>query len=348
MTTHLVAQSAANMNATPVSALWACAKVINQLTKRVNLIIGRELADMVLPGAVAGISIDSNTENIETDNTIYFRHKGLIYSVAAIAEIDISSLSGAGDTIATSKYGVLYVFVNTAGTADVETDKTAQDYSTLIEAWSAFSVASNTLPPGTDDVCIGAVLVLEGGSGAFTWGTGNIGGETETYLDFFGLPGVAIKLASFALDTAAATFTYGTVTCKLGDGTNVAASGKANVTISGTAVATAKTGAWLFYVQADDIERAEQLGAAYADLSTAKAAVRDHNPSPYLPLVGVIYVVNTSGSNFTPGTTKLDAAGIATTFVSLGPGSDQLEVGRANIHQPYSITDDINTKGGTP
>lgn len=350
MTTRTVEQSAANMIQTPESALWAATSVINQLANRMNLIIARELADQVMPGAVAGLAVDGvNPENIEMTNTVYVRHKGLLYLHTAVAELDISALTAGGDTVAQTTHGVLWVYLNTAGTGDVETDKAAQDYATLIEAFSAFSVAANTLPPGTDDVCIGAVLVLEGGSGVFTWGTDSITVESETYYDFFGLPGIEIAMASFALDAAAATFTYGAVTIRLGDGTVTAATGKANVVIAGSNVADGDVGAWLFYVQADDVERAEQLSATYADLATAEDGVRDHNPNPYLALAGILFVENASGANFVPGTTNLDAAGITATFTTLGPGADQLEVGRAQLNQPYAIADDITTrKGGTP
>ena len=310
-----------------------------ELAATINELITQYKPNMVVPAVtLAGLSVDGvNPENCETDNSIILRHNGVEFIATAVAELDISALSGGDATIAQNKDGVLWIFINTAGGGDAEVDKDAQDYATEIEAWAAWAVAANTLPPGTDDICIGAIFVSEDNDGAFTWGTDSLTTESAVYKDFCGLPGVEVVVVSLALDAAAATFTYGAVTVRLGDGTRVAATGKANVTISGSNVADGAVGAWLFYVLADDVEIATQLGAAYADLATAQAAVRDHSPNPYLPLAGVIYVQNASGAAFVPGTTNLDATGITTTFVSIGPGSDLLEFGRAQLGQPNQV-----------
>lgn len=315
----------------------------DELIETLNELITETRRDQVVysasPGAGAGIDVDDGgAQDIETNNAIVIQKNGLRYPVAVDAAFDISAAATcAGDTVAQSKSGVAWVFADISGNLDMETDTAAQAYDSAIEAWAAYSTASNTLPVASDEVAIGAVLVTEGGSGAFTWGDDSISAETETFVSFEGLPGVHSAAASFALDAAAATFTYGAATVRLGDGTVVSATGKANVTISGSNVADGAAGAWLFYVQADDVEHAEQLGAAYADLATAQAAVRDHLPNPYLPLVGVIYVENDSGANFVPGTTNLDATGITATFTTIGPGSAHLEVGRAQLGQPHQV-----------
>lgn len=321
--------------------------VLDELTSTINELITQFGADLVVPtGTVAGLDIDDiNAENVETNNTIVIRHNGLYYTISATAEADISALSAAGATIAQAKHGIGWVFSNTAGTVDVEVDKDAQSYDTAIEAWSAYSTAANTLPPGTDDVCISAIHVEEGNSGTWTWGTDSISGETEAFHDFSGLPGIETALASFALEASSSTFSYGTATVRLGTGTRVAATGETGVTISGSNVATTKTGAWLFYLLADDTAHAEQLGAAYASLSAAQTAVRDHTPNPMLALAGVIYVQNDTAGDFVPGTTNLDATDITVTFTKIGPAANWLEFGRAALGQPNQVLQ--NASAGT-
>lgn len=316
--------------------------LINEVRSTLNELISDNhlFGDCVLPtpaGAGAGFTDSSSAENAKSANAITIRHKGMPFAVAVDTDIDISALTGGGDTVAQSKAGIMWLFANTAGAFDAETDKAASAYDSLIEALAQYSVATNTLPPGTDDVPVGAVAVVEGGSGAFTWGTDSIATETETYYSFEGRPGVLVAAASFAADSSAATFTYGAVTVRLGTGTKVAATGKANVTISGSNVADGAVGAWLVYVLADDVEIAVQLGAAYATLAAAQAAVLAHNPNPLLPLIGVIYVENGSGATFVPGTTNLDATGVTTTCTTIGPEGDHLEIGRAQLNQPHEV-----------
>ena len=127
----------------------------------------------------------------------------------------------------------------------------------------------------------------------------------------------------------------------LGSGTRVVATGKANVAFEGTTVvAVGKTGAYLLYVLADDVEVLKTQGSAHADLQTAKDAVRDMAPNPLLPLIGVLYVTATLNA-FTPGTTALDLNGIDTEFVKVGTGTNYLEYGRSSGSKHTPI-DDLN------
>ena len=277
-----------------------------------------------------GMAVDASAQDVQFNNAIHYKIAGQTYYKDVDAAVDISAeCVGAGDTVATSKAGALWMMVTTDGTVDGETDKAAQDYASAVLALAQYSIATNTLPVA-DHVPVGVIQVTEGGSGAFTWGTDSITAETETYYSFEGLPGIESAMASFALDAAAATITYGAVTFMLGTGVRVVATGKANVVFDDTTqVAVGKTGAYLLYALADDTEALVEVGAAYADLQTAKDAVRDLAPNPLMPLLGAIYVTARLNA-FTPATTLLDLNGIDTEFVTYGVTTDRQEHGRSS------------------
>lgn len=280
--------------------------------------------NQVLPtGTAAGLGPDAAAADIQMANAIELFINGFLKAPAKVDPIDVSALLDAA-TVGTSKYGVLWVFQNADGTADVEVDKTAADYTSLIQALGQYSKPTRTLPPSDGMIPIGCVVVLEGGSGEFTWGTDSIAAEGETYYNFAGLPEILIPAASLALNAGAATFVYGAVTFRLGTGVRVAATGKTGVTIGGSNVADGKTGAWLIYGLADDVEYALQLGNAYPTLADAQNAVAVHTKNPMLALVGAMYVQNASGGNFVPGTTNLDATDVTTTFETFGPTHSDL------------------------
>ena len=301
-----------------VGGTWATANI----TFRGSTEPPEAFTGVVPTGTVAGLAVDANANDIQMTNAVTLQVNGGTYATPVkVDPIDISTLISAAATINTSKHGVLWVFQSTAGTVDVDTDVTTADYATAIEAFAQYAKPTRTLPPSSGMVPIGAVRVTEGGSGAFTWGTDSITAETEAYFDFFGTPEVLVRAASLALDAGAATFTYGATTIRLGTGVRVAMSGKANVAITGTDVAAGKVGAWLIYGLADDVEYALQLGYDYPSLASAQGAVASHTKNPYLALIGAMYVQNIhAASAFDPGTTFLDASGLAsTTFVTYGP-----------------------------
>jgi len=279
----------------------------------------------VLPnGTTAGLAVDANAQDIQMTNAVTLERSGSFYTPAKVDPIDISSLLSAAATIDTNDHGIMWIFQQITGSTEtgviaVETDTATAGHTSAIMAMAQYAVSSRALPNVSQYVPIGCVHVNEGGSGAFTWGTDSITAETEAYYDFVGVPEVLIRAASLALDGAAATFTYGATTVRLGTGLRVAATGKANVAIAGSNVADGAVGAWLLYVLADDVEYALQLGAAYPTLADAQACVANHRANPLLALFGVMYVVNASGAPFVPGTTNLDAAGISTTFATYGP-----------------------------
>jgi len=300
-----------------MSSAWQAAGI----TFRGNSVETPGRTQVVPNGVVAGLAVDANAEDIQMTNDVTLQVVGSPHvTPSKVDPIVIDDLLSAAATIDTNDHGIMWVFQNPSGTADVETDKATAAHDSAIIAWAQYSKPSRTLPPEFGMVPIGAVHVNEGGSGAFTWGTGSITAETEAYHDFAGLPEVLIREdGTLALETSAPTFKYGAVTIRTGVGTRVAASGKVNVTISGSNVAAGAVGAWLIYVLADDVEYALPLGNAYPTLADAQAAVANHVKNPMLALIGAIYVVNGTVSNFIPGTTDLDAADIATTFETFGP-----------------------------
>ena len=279
-------------------------------------------------GTAAGLAVDANAQDIQMTNAVKLNFRGGLVSPAKVDPIDISAVIGAAATIDINDRGVLWVFQKITGAAEtgviaVDQDKTAADYTSAIEAWAQYAVASRALPPSAHHVPIGAVFVNEGGSGSFTWGTDSITAEAETYHDFIVAPEMLVRVATLALDGSAPTFTYGASgVILLGDGTRVTLSGKANVTIAGSNVADGKFGAWLFYALADDVEIAVQLGNAYGSQADAQGALDDHVKNPYLALFGTLIVENQTGANFVPGTTNLDDTtedDITTTFEIKGP-----------------------------
>ena len=303
------------------------AELVTQHTNIVNYDLPYLTGNRVISnnGVGAGLSSDATAQDIETDNDILIQVGGSHFKFAAVAALDLSvsgslcTVPGAA-TISTSKAGTAWVFAHPDGTLDAQTDITTAAWATAIASlaqYAAVTTATRLLPLSALHVPIGAVQVTEGGSGAYTWGTDSIAGETETFYDFITRPVVLTEAASLALDAAAATFTYGAGKGILGSGVYVSYTGKANVALptnpAGT-ISDKKVGAWLIYVLADDSEYAFQLGADYATLTAAQAAVKAHTRNPLLIWIGTMYVDNQSGSNFTPATTNLDAAGIKTTF----------------------------------
>lgn len=289
------------------------------------------VTQVVPNGTVAGLAVDANAEDVQMTNAVTLETRKSFYTPAKVDPIDISALLSAAATIDTGDHGILWVFQKLTGSSEdgviaVETDKATADHTSAIMAWAQYAVSSRDLPDAELYVPIGAVHVNEGGSGAFTWGTDSITAETEAYHDFAGLPEILIREdGTLALDAGNPTFTYGAVTFRTGTGTRVAATGKANVTISGSNVADGEVGAWLLYVLADDVEYALQLGNDYPTLADAQAAVANHRKNPMLALFGVMYVQNESGGNFVPGTTNLDAANVTTTFATYGPRFDDVD-----------------------
>lgn len=319
------------------------ASVLHDLTVQHNAVIDdletvfRAVPNQVMNNTGAGLSVDANAQDIEMDNAIAIRWNGMEFPVAQEDPIDVSTKTINGRTIATSRADAGWVFAKYDGTIDMDQSIAAQTLATTaISGLSRYSMATTTLPPAAGYVPIGVVSLLEGGSGLFTWGAESITAETEVYYSFRGVPGVVEVAASFAATGgAAATFAYGAGACRLGTGTIVSYTGKTGVAFDAlhkTSVPTGSTGVWFLYVLADDSEIAAQYGGAgYASIELARAAVRAHNPNPLLPIVGIIYIENESGSDFVPATTNLNVAGLTCTFEVVPVGTNFLFGGASDL-----------------
>ncbi len=329
-----------------IGGLWKTMEVVlelvNDIALQLNTMEATQGADQVLGHDESGSGVDGRTgcnmvidasaQDVQFDNAFFFQIAGQKYYKAVDAAVDISAeCVGAGDTISTSGDGTLWMFVNTAGTVDGDTaNGTAENEASPIATLAQYSIASNTLPPGADDVCVGAVQVGEGGSGAFTWGDDSISAETQVFYSFENLPGIESALASFTIGSAKTKITYGAADIVLGTGVRVVATGKVDVAFNGTTeVAIGAVGAYLLYILADDTEILIAATSTAANLQAAKDLVRDLTPNPLMPLVGVVYVVARLNA-FTPGTTALNLNGIDTTYVTYGAGTNRQEHGRAN------------------
>lgn len=302
---------------------WRTVEALNYIRNILRDLATELHADKVLPHPASAVphctlAIDANAENIQTGTAVIIRSDGRLYAVAADSEIDISAETAGGDTIADDSFGVIWVYGERGGDTDVETPAAAQDNASLIAA-----LAQNMpSPPSAGAVPIGAVgIEVDTLGGAFTIGTTSLADAavTDTYYSLFDLPGVLSAMASIALDAGAATFTYGAAVGRLGTGTVITITGKANAVLQPGTVAAGKVGAWRLFALADDVEIAVPVGVAYDTLEEAKDGARQARRNPLLVELGRIFVENDSSANFVGGTTALDAAGITTTFQTLGP-----------------------------
>jgi hypothetical protein len=294
--------------------------------------------DGVINNVGCGLSVDANANDIEMDSAVTVRWKGFEFPFAAEDPIDTSTKTINTNTVATSKADCCWVFADVAtGLTDCQSSSLAEATNTTeIMALAMYTRATTTLPPSVTSVPIGVVSLVEGGSGAFTWGTDSITAEGEVYYSLRGAPVVVTAAASFAATGGAtATFAYGAGKARLGTGTVVSYTGKTGVAfdaVRSTNIPTGNTGVWLLYVLADDSEIALQYGGAgYASLIAAQNAVRAHNANPLMPVVGVIYLQNHSVDVFVPATTNLNVSGITTTFTIVAAGTGYVFSGASDF-----------------
>ena len=328
--------------------------VVDEHTATFNELITQLFPNEVVysgsPGNGAGLAIKAGgNADAKSANGIAVRYAGAIIPVAATDPIDISELTAGGDTIAQDKHGVLAVFAKTDKSIDVESVKATADYTSLLDALADYCHSSNiaTYLGANEAVCIGFIHVEEDNSGAFTWGTGVLDGETaNNYYDCEEQPRIVSTLASLAADGSASTFTYGAGVVVLGDGSRIALTGEVNKASEvGSAIAASKVGAWVIYALADDTVISKQLGNAYATKAAADAAVRDMVPHPYLPIIGYFTVENGTESAWTMGTDNFDDTDITTTMNKVGPGSDHVEIGRAALSQVNQVIQNAAPEG---
>ncbi len=292
--------------------------------ERVRVYLADQLLNRVVnvefvASAGCGLAKHANPEDLQTATAVVVSYKGEHFTVVADAAAVVATILGTGNTIASDKFGVIWVFGNKTADIALAVPSAAETEATDIAA------LAQPMPdvPTEGDVPI-AVLMIEADTSEWEWGhvtNGeiDIDSDTATFYNLLNRPYITSALASFALDAGAATFTYGAAVAVLGDGTALTITGKANVVFPAgelTAIAAGKVGAFILYALANDDEIPVQIGAAYDTLQAAKIAVDDLNPNPLLVELGRIYIENGTGADWTPATDDLDATGIATTFES--------------------------------
>ncbi len=320
--------------------------VIDELIATQNEMISQfgqnRIVQSAVPGAGVGLAIHGGSlEDMLTANIITISVNGAEIPIAVDTQVNISDLTAFGDTIAQNKHGTLAVFAKSDGTFDVESIKEVADYTTLLDSLASYchSAVITAYLVAQEAVCVGFVHVQEDNSAAFAWGTDSLGGETaNNYYDSGVKPSIITEIGSFAEVVSASTFSYGVGVVVLGDGTRIALTGEsAIVSEVGTLISDGAVGAWVVYALANDTVIAKQLGAAYGNVATANAAVRDMLPHPYLPIIGWFTVDNGSGIDWTMGTENFDDSGVDAVFTIVGVGANHQEIGRAALGQPNQV-----------
>lgn len=137
------------------------------------------------------LAIDANTENVQTGNAVEFCIDGVLYSKAAVAEIDVSGLAvidEQGDTTTMSAqatgYDRIYLLVlNSSGTIKVVQGQ-------------AVATGESCYCPGCPAgyAPFGAVKVANATGSNFTFGTTGLdtSGITDTYYNLSGVPAGAL------------------------------------------------------------------------------------------------------------------------------------------------------------
>lgn len=282
----------------------------------------------ILPGFPSGLDIDqSAAEDVETNNTVYVRYFGTVVTIPADDVLDTNVGVSGSSTIASEKLGSLWIY------ADAEAPAVCTCEASHPGAESAETTAVAALRWLPDDhyqrnageVPIAVVTLTETSADGFTWGPDSISTETEAFVDFVGKPGVVNDVADIIVTagSSSTTWAHGAGGVVLGSGVYVVLTAQTGLAVSnGTAIASGKSGALLFYVLSDGGAEALQLTSANASHAVALAAARADNKNPYLACIGYLIIDNESGSDFTPGTTSFDTTGVTSTVYTLDVAGD--------------------------
>lgn len=142
--------------------------------------------------AKAGLSIDANTNDVETDNAIDYFIGGIGYTKAAQTAIDISGLgapsegtNGVGVSVANLYTQVFLFQINAAGTITV----VAGD--AVLTADITAGTKDVSWPNPSADCCpFGAVKIVNTSGSAFVFGTTTGMATYATYYDLCRVPAV--------------------------------------------------------------------------------------------------------------------------------------------------------------
>ena len=284
----------------------------------------------ILPGFPCGLQIDGTPADVETQTLTYVRYFGQVVSIAIDAALVVATGVTASSDVDTNDKGALWIY------ADAEASTVCTCEASHPGATSGETTAVGALRWLPDDhyqrnageIPIAVVTLTEGGSAAFTWGADSISDETEGFVDFVGKPGVVNDVASIIVTAGASstTWAHGAGGVVLGSGVYVALTAQTGLAVASnaSAITTGNSGALLLYVLSDGGAEALQLTSASASHGVALAAARVDNKNPYLACIGYLIVDNDSGSDFTPGTTSFDTAGVVNTIYTLDVAGDLL------------------------
>lgn len=134
------------------------------------------------------LAIDANTNDVQTTAACVYSVKGILYSLAAIAAIDLSGLGGLPTTALAD--GKTQIFGLEASTDASTVTVVYGDQVTTADITSGDAEVSWPRASTTNHTIFGAVKVVNATGSAFTFGTTGLdtSGITDTYLNV-SLPG---------------------------------------------------------------------------------------------------------------------------------------------------------------
>ena len=162
--------TASSANAAKNSFLFQLAGIVNQLVEYVS-------GDGML--TTAGLDVDSTPEDVETNNAIFYRIGGEVYTAAANGGFSFT----AAHVVTAEKFGAILVQIDAAGSFSTKvgeaTQTTAMAYDTADEAVAALPA------PDEGNVAVGHI-VIEADSGNWVGNTDSMTDDLEaaTFVDY--------------------------------------------------------------------------------------------------------------------------------------------------------------------
>ena len=293
----------------------------------------------VVPGFPCGLDTDdASGTDVETNAITYVRYNGVNVTIP----IDIAILTDAGtigvtasSLVGQAKLGCLWIYAEAlaAATCGCEAGHPGATSAENTTAGALRWLDSDHYQRNAGEIPIGVVTLTEGGSGPFTWGTGDMTGETDAYVDLVCTPGVINDVADIIVTAGDnVTWAHGAGGVILGSGVYLPLTAQTALPVAtnGAAIADGLSGALMLYVISDGVGEALQLSTADASHAAALATAQAEVGNPYMACIGFLIVDNASGAAFTPGTDGWADTGITTTIYTVtGEGSFKQRVTNA-------------------